>query len=636
MSTYVIGAVWVGPQDTNVFPALAGASFNDANSWHTFSVPGPTDDVFLDTSTSLDPRGDGIPSYITLGSYTYPTFLPPAKFVPAQDASINHLYTGSGYFDIDLDGQELEVAADLFVGISLKNAHIEVRGGGVLTVADNIYVQSGQGPLALPKSILDVHGPGTLLKATNPGTPTSSTVTVGAIGESDFIVRDGAAFTSEGRLYGGLTSQIIFRNGAIVHINDFIFVNDTLLIEGPTTQVTTTQQLNLINNDLSTPTLTEASVTIRDGASLFTGSAGSGTNSSGVLGHRTGTTGTVNVVENGEWTQNGLLSVGFQGNANLYVNSYGRVQSLDAAVGRIAGASGFVEVKTSGTWEVDRDLSVGGLPTAVGGTGEVKVESGGSIVIGDDMKIWNTGTVTLDGGSIIAQTIEAVPGSTFDVLSGELTVDNFIGSLTLSGGTLSPGQSPGTTSVSQNFVIDNANSTVLIELASNGNTPGSDFDKVSVQGNADLDGQLELVLISGYVPTLGDSFNVITANSITGSFTSVLQPLTMPNGLEFTVNYTSNLVQLVVDNGTLTGDLDGDGFVGIDDLNLVLGNWNQNIPPANPLADPSGDGFVGIDDLNEVLGNWNAGTPPPSSSVPEPASAALLLIGSATLLCRAR
>ena len=88
---------------------------------------------------------------------------------------------------------------------------------------------------------------------------------------------------------------------------------------------------------------------------------------------------------------------------------------------------------------------------------------------------------------------------------------------------------------------------------------------------------------------------------------------------------------------SLTGDLDGDGFVGINDLNIVLGNWNQNVPPANPLADPSGDGFVGIDDLNTVLGNWNAGTPPSaeaSGAVPEPGSISILTIGSLILLRR--
>ena len=89
--------------------------------------------------------------------------------------------------------------------------------------------------------------------------------------------------------------------------------------------------------------------------------------------------------------------------------------------------------------------------------------------------------------------------------------------------------------------------------------------------------------------------------------------------------------------GALLGDLDGDGFVGIDDLNIVLGAWNQNVPPANPLADPSGDGFVGIDDLNEVLGNWNAGTPPGDPiNTPEPGGMGLLCIGSLVLQRRCR
>jgi hypothetical protein len=81
----------------------------------------------------------------------------------------------------------------------------------------------------------------------------------------------------------------------------------------------------------------------------------------------------------------------------------------------------------------------------------------------------------------------------------------------------------------------------------------------------------------------------------------------------------------------LAGDLDDDGFVGIVDLNIVLGNWNQNVSPGDPLAgDPTGDGFVGIGDLNIVLGNWNSGVPPKtelSSVVPEPATVCISLLG---------
>jgi hypothetical protein len=82
--------------------------------------------------------------------------------------------------------------------------------------------------------------------------------------------------------------------------------------------------------------------------------------------------------------------------------------------------------------------------------------------------------------------------------------------------------------------------------------------------------------------------------------------------------------------GGLEGDLNSDGFVGIEDLNIVLGNWNTNVTAGDSLAgDPSGDGFVGIEDLNQVLGNWNAGaalTAP--SAVPEPGTLAFLAAGA--------
>jgi hypothetical protein len=90
---------------------------------------------------------------------------------------------------------------------------------------------------------------------------------------------------------------------------------------------------------------------------------------------------------------------------------------------------------------------------------------------------------------------------------------------------------------------------------------------------------------------------------------------------------------------TLVSDPTNDGFVGIEDLNLVLGGWGQTVAPGDIQAgDLDGDGFVGIKDLNQVLGNWNAGTPPAAATpVPEPATAtALALLAAASLHLRRR
>ena len=59
----------------------------------------------------------------------------------------------------------------------------------------------------------------------------------------------------------------------------------------------------------------------------------------------------------------------------------------------------------------------------------------------------------------------------------------------------------------------------------------------------------------------------------------------------------------------IVGDLNDDGFVGQDDLDIILDSWGLS-PPPDPRADPSGDGFVGQDDLDIVLDHWGEGSSP--------------------------
>ncbi|GAB4108399.1 MAG: hypothetical protein Kow00105_15320 [Phycisphaeraceae bacterium] len=150
-------------------------------------------------------------------------------------------------------------------------------------------------------------------------------------------------------------------------------------------------------------------------------------------------------------------------------------------------------------------------------------------------------------------------------------------------------------------------------------------ESVLYEFDLDYDGTFDFAVEHFDMPHTADGFNQLRFGSPSG-ITSAGGGLTFDN----------ILLEIIAAVNPLDGDLDGDGFVGISDLNIILGNWNQNVTAGDLLAgDPSGDGFVGIDDLNQVLGNWNAGTPPASgAAVPEPATLALLGLGGLMALRR--
>jgi len=56
---------------------------------------------------------------------------------------------------------------------------------------------------------------------------------------------------------------------------------------------------------------------------------------------------------------------------------------------------------------------------------------------------------------------------------------------------------------------------------------------------------------------------------------------------------------------TILGDLDGDGYVGVSDLLILLGSWGPcpDLPETCP-ADLDLDGTVGVADLLILLSNW--------------------------------
>ncbi len=243
-------------------------------------------------------------------------------------------------------------------------------------------------------------------------------------------------------------------------------------------------------------------------------------------------------------------------------------------------------------------------------TGLILVSGGGPTTFFDDLT--HNGELRTSGGST-SVFLGTVSGTGSFTGTG---TNRFEGDFT-------PGASPADIAFAGDVELAGS-ANLEVELLGTGGVPGVDFDRLDIAGSLDIAGTLSIALLGGYTPSLGDSFQVLNAATRSGTFDSILGA-DLGGGLMFDVIYGSNDVTLTVIGSAIPGDLDGDGFVGINDLNIVLANWNQNVPPANPLADPSGDGFVGIDDLNAVLGNWNAGTPPTAqANIPEPTTCMLL------------
>jgi hypothetical protein len=143
------------------------------------------------------------------------------------------------------------------------------------------------------------------------------------------------------------------------------------------------------------------------------------------------------------------------------------------------------------------------------------------------------------------------------------------------------------------------------------------FDRMMLTGTAVLDGTLDLSLLLGYVPSLGQTLNVVSAaGGVFGQFDTVLQPTGMPIGMKFDVIYNPTLVQLrVVSVPTFTADFDHDGDVDGDDLTQWQGDFGMN---ADSDADGDGDSD-GADFLawQQQFGSGSA-VVASSGAVPEP------------------
>jgi len=191
-----------------------------------------------------------------------------------------------------------------------------------------------------------------------------------------------------------------------------------------------------------------------------------------------------------------------------------------------------------------RGSSAGGhttltAPSGLTNAGTLRLESGDStlasnLTIGSgaltntgriEIRTGSGGTRTITGNLINQGTVEVSTALTYagtsfqNAAAGTIRGDGsitFVTGALSNAGTIAPGLSPGILTI-QNVTQAPAG-IVAIEIG--GLAAGTAYDRLAVT-NTTLDGTLNLTLTGGYVPNLGDAFDVMTWTSRTGTFLTI-------------------------------------------------------------------------------------------------------------------
>jgi autotransporter-associated beta strand protein len=260
-----------------------------------------------------------------------------------------------------------------------------------------------------------------------------------------------------------------------------------------------------------------------------------------------------------------------------------------------------IAVNTAGSY------SFVGSGAIVGGT--LTLTGGGTLELANDGNTYDGETDVQDGTLVVSSstgtgdtTVQS--GATLEgggTVGGNLTVQ--------SGATIRPGGEQFSTLTVAGDYTQLAGATLEVELLS-----AVEFDTLVVTGNTLLGGALDVQLAGEFVPSLGDTFDILTvAGSVNGMFGGTLFP-DLGALLAMDLVYDTNSVTLAI-VPALPGDFDIDGDV--DGFDFLL--WQRGGSP-DPLSQS---------DLDDWEANYGmvATLSASSAAVPEPNSLALLCLG---------
>lgn len=474
--------------------------------------------------------------------------------LPYGSVNVPHGQLTAGSFTVDAGGQ-VAVGSPTTVGSLRVNNTLRIKPGGTLSVANPGYVYADS---------LDFTGGGNL---TTVG-PNSTVYTNGLVSMPSSLMINGNL--GIGWSGGTQAGNVTIGSGQTLGVTSVLYLGDS-----------------------STGTLTVAS---GGTANIF--QARIGDHGTGWL-TVTGAAAVVNQDQQFYVGENGADAFGA-----VQIDQGGTIVGNGQAtyVGSGTGAVGSTLVTgTSSKWTGLGSLDIGSS-AAGAGVGAVSILDS-ALVSATNVNVWDTGNLLLDGGTLRVASLIVTDG----LLRGSGTISP-PPRLTLSlqnAGVVEPGLGGGELNVMGSFAQATTGH-LVIEL-----TSATAFDRLHVSGLAALDGELAITLVDGYLPHVGDSFDILDWGSRSGHFATLALPaLTAGLGWDTAQLYTAGLLS-VVEPG-LAGDYNHNGVVEAGDYVV----WRKGL---GTIYTP-GDYEVWRAHFGQTAGGGTQ-----AASVPEPAGACVLL-----------
>ena len=367
---------------------------------------------------------------------------------------------------------------------------------------------------------------------------------------------------------------------------------------------------------------------------LYVEAGGLVTNLDGFVASGDDSVGTATVTGSGSrWNSSGDLYVGGSGYGTLTVEAGGLVSNRYGYIGLSSYGISTATVTGSGSQWNNSSLYIGGIDTVAGGVGTLNVQDNSLVNALSKIKIWGDGTLNLDGGTVRAGRLDPTAYGTFNWTAGTLVVNSFEEDLTQNAGTLVVGNLENTTFIDGSYSLSGAGS-LEIELFGAGGVAGADFDLLEIAHNATLGGTLDISLQSGFTPSAGDSFEILTALGVIGNFDTINVPV-LPDDLLWFVNYGATSVELIT---THAADFDEDGIVSDNDFAIwksSFGTSPVNHGGGDANADTLADGYDFLT-WQRQFANGGAASAATAMVVPEPTSELLLVLAAVIVMLQYR